>query len=388
MSLLLPDKVLDDSEVTAAGLRFYYENLYPFEELQRWLSYRNSPSGASTTLNDPQFLAKREFCLTCKRNDAKDEEFFMRWQSFSSLCALKDRLLSMNELSCHKFDIGAVYTLPISQKDTHGPLFKAQQKELVFDIDMNDYDDVRTCCRDKRVCSKCWRFIAVAVRLLDAALREDFGFKHILWVFSGRRGIHAWICDTDARLMPNENRGQLAEYLNLLTGSDQQAKKISLWGKTQHPSVERAFRIAYAEFQRLLLEQDFFFSGGNTAQAEKLLDYLPDDTSSSASGLSTRGFNAQARARGEAAASDLKQRITALIQEIKAEGGAPNGKASKSSKLFERICKLANCQTPSAYAAATAENAAAALKEMEGIPNFIKEIVLAFSYPRLDINVR
>ena len=233
---------------------------------------------------DPATFSHREFSFTL------DDDVYVRYQSFDSLDALMEGL---RKNLPYKIDIGAMFSVKVLEtsppESECGPRatppgyppampppsplqpclrsrvqpanFKALHKELVFDIDLTDYDDIRSCCSEAKVCLKCWRFMVIAIKVLDRALRgvprplhspcatpltprfvhptEDFGFQHLLWVYSGRRGVHCWVCDEAAIALSSEARTAVVEYLTLVRGGDQQAQKVHLKSPL-HPSIRQA----------------------------------------------------------------------------------------------------------------------------------------------------
>ncbi len=137
-----------------------------------------------------------------------------------------------------RFEIGPVYTTNPRDRKTlrNSSAFKPLAKELCFDIDLTDYDDIRTCCDKANICNKCWTFMTMAIKVVDASLRDDFGFKHIMWVYSGRRGAHAWVCDKKVRSLDDQKRRAIAGYLEVVKGGAQGGKKVNV-RRPLHPHL-------------------------------------------------------------------------------------------------------------------------------------------------------
>ncbi|QQP35672.1 DNA primase [Caligus rogercresseyi] len=193
---------------------------------------------------DKIHLSRREFSFTLR------DDIYLRYQSFSSWDELKTEMIRRVP---HKIDIGAVFNArPSDHKKIS--VFAPQEKEVVFDIDMTDYDEVRYCCSGAEICGKCWKFMVVAVKILDESLRQDFGFVHLLWVYSGRRGIHCWVSDPSAKKL-----GQSARSAN---------QKGQSQGKTVHPSISRALNIASEAFESICLKDQDILG---------ILALIPDD---------------------------------------------------------------------------------------------------------------
>ncbi|KAJ9231497.1 putative DNA primase subunit Pri1 [Paecilomyces variotii] len=243
-----------DTEVMLA----FYQRLFPFRYIFQWLNHGIIPS---------RDFGNREFALTLQN------EAYLRYQSYATADLFRKDILKMNP---SRFEIGPVYsTNPRDRKTLRGGQMKPLSKELVFDIDLTDYDDIRTCCTKANICGKCWAFVTMSIKVVDAALREDFGFEHIMWVYSGRRGAHAWVCDPRARNLPDDRRRAIAGYLELVRGGSQSGKRVNL-KRPLHPHIARSLEILKPYFaQTTLVDQDTFVS---SEQADRLLALLPDKT--------------------------------------------------------------------------------------------------------------
>ncbi|CCD26331.1 DNA primase subunit PRI1 NDAI_0H01570 [Naumovozyma dairenensis CBS 421] len=221
---------------SSSDMEYYYTHLYPFKLIFNWLNHSLTPN---------RDIVNREFAMAFRSGAYK------RYNSFSTIQEFKNQIEKGNP---DRFEIGAIYNRPPKERDS---LLKSEmqplEKELIFDIDMDDYDTFRTCCSGAQVCEKCWKFISLAMSVINTSLMEDFGYEDFIWVFSGRRGAHCWVSDKRARILNDLQRRNVLEYLNVVR--DRTASKRLALKRPYHPHLSRSLDQLKPYFVDIILKE-------------------------------------------------------------------------------------------------------------------------------------
>lgn len=234
------------SSPSTTDVLYYYQYLYPFKLIFNWLSHSYKPSCD---------IINREFAMSFRSGAYK------RYNSFNNIQEFKTQIQKANP---DRFEIGAVYNRPPCDRDSVLKTeMKALEKELVFDIDMDDYDHYRTCCSGAQVCDKCWKFISLAIKVINSSLVNDFGFENFIWIFSGRRGAHCWISDKRARIMNDTQRKNVLDYMNVIKDRNME-KRLNLL-RPYHPHLSRSLEMLKPYFAEIILNEQNPWQDDNTA---------------------------------------------------------------------------------------------------------------------------
>ncbi|KAF5805210.1 putative DNA primase, small subunit [Helianthus annuus] len=268
--MLIDDPEPQDKELEAfpERIKLYYGRwLFPHADMSKWMAYGNDGKHPAC---DQSYFGRREYSFTL------ENDIYMRFQSYKTALELEK---AIKDHCPFKIDIGPVYSVDPAKRHAYSQsgdnIFTPVEKELVFDIDISDYNDVRYCCSGADVCLDCWPLMTIAIKVIDTALRDDFGFNHILWVYSGRRGVHCWVCDTKARRLNNEQRSAVAEYFRVYKGNSNSKSKVSLVGSALHPFLVRSYNVLSDYFERKILCSQQLLSD---ERYESILDMISDES--------------------------------------------------------------------------------------------------------------
>jgi DNA primase small subunit len=186
--------------IREGDLRLYYTRHFPLAKIRDWLQYKDG--------DVPQEPESRRECAFWF-----DESRFTRWCTIDRMESL---IGSVTTSPPERMEIGPVYTHDVRDHvKIPSDIFRAVHRELVFDIDADDFKDIKTCCGASEICERCWIYMECALDCLITVLSRNLGFRHILPVFSGRRGVHVWVCDKRARELSGQVREKIVDYLNL-----------------------------------------------------------------------------------------------------------------------------------------------------------------------------
>jgi hypothetical protein len=133
-------------------------------------------------------------------------------------------------------------------------------RELVFDIDVTDF--VKYCDKEScdYCCTTCWLHIEGASLLLDYLFRRVMGInpKNMLWVLSGKKGIHCIVNDPIYLLQGLKQKEAIYHFLTKNT-----LDELAQFGSTLPPDFIQEMREMFVSSvieRRALLDREEFTS--------------------------------------------------------------------------------------------------------------------------------
>ncbi|MFW9777243.1 MAG: DNA primase catalytic subunit PriS [Candidatus Heimdallarchaeota archaeon] len=172
--------------------------------------------------------------------------------------------------------VGAVFDTPPT-RETPIHTLEWRGHELVFDLDLTDYDAVRkficSCQGAEQVCHSCWQLITLAIEIIDETLRMDFGLENITWVFSGRRGVHGWIKDDIGFNLDQEQRKAIVDYMSIVHGEGETAR-VHDRTKLRYDFRKRIEQTVFRYFLRNIKRKDLIELGFSANTASDVIRQL------------------------------------------------------------------------------------------------------------------
>ena len=161
----------------------------------------------------------------CKREFAVEGDYYRRYVVAKDADELKQEVLKMRGLK--SFHIGPVYNERVvrsaAQEHAHS---WPERRELVFDLDLTDYDfltlETPEGDVDADACDKAWCVCAVGIFVLQWLLKRAFGFQEFVVVYSGRRGVHLYVCDDTAMDLTDDMRAAITDFFKFMPSEDGQ----------------------------------------------------------------------------------------------------------------------------------------------------------------------
>lgn len=201
--------------MSRTALACYYTQQYPCEEIHAMLAMGSEASAS-----------RREVSLQFPGN--------------SNVYAQKQ--LSRNtpgELR-HSMQFQCAESLHMGQMLPEEALYSGLEprKELVFDIDCTDYTRFCECEGQKRFCAFCWRLhITGTILILRHFLCRRLGIdeRHLLWVFSGGKGIHCFVNARAYLPLGDPERTRLFRLMQCAKDDWTRLVELTVQLATQHP---------------------------------------------------------------------------------------------------------------------------------------------------------